>query len=70
MHPMTDKDFQAEGDMDALVRAKEIESDPTRLASAKRFAEDRQEQFARIAKSLPGKPARRFNGAVKDSKML
>ncbi len=67
---MTDKDFQAEIDMDALVRAKEIESDPARMASAKRFAEDRREQFARIAQSLPGKSARKFNGAVKDSKML
>ena len=69
LHPMHEDDFQAEGDLEALARAKEIEQDPARLASAKNFAERRKEEFARIAESLPGKPARRFNGSVKNSRM-
>ncbi len=69
-HPMTDADFRAEGDLDALVRAKEIEADPGRLATAKRFAEDRKDEFARIADSLPSRPKRVFNGGVKNSKMV
>ena len=66
---MTDADFKAEGDIDALTRSDEIMRDPARLAAAKNFAETRNNEFARIADSLPSKPARRFNGAVKDSKM-
>ena len=69
VHPMTDKDYQAEGDLEALARANDVERDPGRLANAKRYAEDRKEEFARIAESLPGKPATRFNGGVKNSRM-
>ena len=70
LHPMTEADYKAEGDLEALARAKEIERDPARLATAKRFAEDKKEEFARIAESLPSRPKRAFNGAVKKSKMV
>lgn len=69
LHPMSEGDFKVEADLEAPARAQEIEKDPARLATAKRFAETRKEEFARIADSLPGRPARRFNGAVKNSKM-
>lgn len=70
LHPMTDADYKAEADLDALVRAKEIDRDPARQHAVKRLAEDRKEEAARIAESLPGRPKRTFNGAVKNSKMV
>ena len=69
LHPMSEADYKAEADLEALVRAKEIERDPSRLETVRRFAETRKEEFARVAESLPGKPSRRFNGSVKNSKM-
>lgn len=70
LHPMTDADFRVEGDLDALVRAKEIERNPARQGAAKRLAEDRKEEATRIVESLASRPKRRFNGAVKNSKMV
>ncbi len=70
LHPMTDEDYRAEGDLEAMARAKEIERDPARLAQVKNYADKRKEEFARISESLPGRPKRVFNGAVKNSKMV
>ncbi len=70
LHPMTDADYRTESDLDALVRAKEIERDPARQDAAKRLAEDRKEEASQIAESIPGRPRRAFNGAVKNSKMV
>jgi hypothetical protein len=69
-HAMTDAEYRAREDLDALVRTKEIERDPARQDAAKRLAEERKEEAARIVESLPGRPKRRFNGAVKGSKMV
>lgn len=65
----SDRDWEAESDLDALTRAKTVENDPARLARVKAFAERRKEEFATIAASLPGKSARAFNGSVRNSKM-
>ena len=70
LHSQTEADFRAEGDLEAMTRAKEIESSPARLASVKRYAESRKEEFSRIVESLPDSAARRFNGTVKNSKMF
>lgn len=70
LHPMTDKDYEAQGDIEALARAKAIEADPARLANAKRFADDKRQEYEKIAKSIPDRPKQRFNGAVRKSKMV
>ena len=70
VHPQTDADYRAEGDLDAMTRAKEIERDPARLAGVKRYVETRKDELGRIAESLPDRPARRFNGTVRNSKMF
>ena len=67
--PMTDADFRAQDDLHALIRAKEIGDDPARQDAAKRLAETRKDEAARIADSLPGRSTRRFDGSVKNSKM-
>jgi hypothetical protein len=67
--PATEADYQAESDIDAMRRTKEVEKDPARLARAKNFAERREQEFRQIADEIPGKPVRRFNGAVRGSKM-
>ncbi len=69
LHPMSEADYKAEADLEALVRAKEIKSDPSRLETVRRYAETRKDEFARVAESLPGKSPRRFDGSVKNSKM-
>ena len=69
LHPMSEADYKAEADLEALVRAKEIERDPSRLETVRRFAETRKDEFARVVESLPGKSPRRFDGTVKNSKM-
>ena len=63
-------DFEAQMDLETLAQAKEIEKDPSRVDRAKRFAEKKSEEYGQLSKSLPGKPARRFNGAGRDSKMV
>ncbi len=63
-------EFEAQFDLETLVRAKEIGKDQARMDRAKRFAEKKREEFASLARDLPGKPPRRFNGAVKKSKMV
>ncbi len=63
-------EYEAQYDVETLARAKEIVKDLARMDRAKRFAEKKREEFDRLAKDLPGKPARRFNGAVRNSKML
>jgi pyruvate dehydrogenase complex dehydrogenase (E1) component len=69
MHPQSEKDYQAEADLDAITRAQEVEKDAARLARVKTYAERRREEFAQVVNSLPGKPSRRFNSAVRGSKM-
>lgn len=69
LQPMTDADFRAEGDLDALIRTKEIQEDPARQDAAKRLAETRKEDAARVADSLPGRSKRGFDGSVRKSKM-
>ena len=62
-------EFEAQFDLETLVRAKEIEKDLPRMQRAKLFAEKKREEFDRLARDLPGRPPRRFNGSVKNSKM-
>ena len=62
-------DFEAQHDLETLVRAKEINKDQARMDRAKRFAENKREEIDDIVKDFPSKPAPRFNGAVKNSKM-
>ena len=69
-HPMTDAEFKAEGDLDALMRTQEIDRDPARQVAAKALAEERKEEAARVVESLPGRSPRTFNGAVRNSKMV
>lgn len=57
-----------EWDLDTLVRAKEIEQNPSRMQAAKSKALERQEHFARLAQDIPGRTSFR-NNAVKGSKM-
>lgn len=66
--PITE-DFDAQFDLDTLVRAKEIEKDPSRMARAKEHALHQQERFAELARNLPGTKRGGFNGAARDSKM-
>lgn len=67
--PPTNDDYEAESDLNAIVRAKEIEADESRMARAKRFAEKRKNEFAEVAASLPGKAPSGFDGAVRGSRM-
>ena len=60
-------DFEAQHDLDTLVRAKEIEADEGRLRRAKNHALEQQDHFRRLAADLPGKGF--TNGAVKGSGM-
>ena len=55
-------------DLDTLMRAKEIEGDPSRLRAAKAFALDEKDRFDRLARDLPGRAGFK-NNAVKGSKM-
>ena len=68
-HATSEEDFMAEGDLEAITRAQEVEKDPARLAQVVSFAERRKEEFARATEMLPKKPASRFNGAVSGIKM-
>lgn len=63
------ENFEAEFDLDTLVRAKEIEKDPGRMERAKQHALRQKERFAELAKSLPGTKRGGMNGAVRGSKM-
>jgi hypothetical protein len=69
-HPMTDADFRAREDLDALVRTQEVNRDPARQVAAKRLAEERKDEAARVVESLPGRSPRTFNGAVRNSRMV
>jgi hypothetical protein len=43
--PATERDWQAEGDCDTLMRACEIKKDPKRLKAAQRVAKERMKQL-------------------------
>lgn len=62
-------DFDAEFDLDTLVRAKEIEKDSGRMARAREHALRQQERFGELAKNLPGTKQGGINGAARGSKM-
>lgn len=62
-------DFEAQFDLDTLVRAKEIEKDPGRMARAREHALAQQERFRELSKNLPGTKKGGFNGAARGSKM-
>ena len=68
MPSMTNDNFEAQFDLDTLVRAKEIEKDPGRMARAREHALRQQERFADLASKIPGTKKGGFNGATK-SKM-
>jgi len=46
---MADKDWQAECDCDALIRAEEIKKDPKRFAAAKEVAKERLQGIVNVA---------------------
>ncbi len=62
-HVMTDKDFQAQMDMETLIRAKEIQEVPGRVSAAKRFAEEKAEEMREAAGKIESPKPRPFNGA-------
>ena len=63
-------EFEAQFDLETLVRAKEIEKDIGRMDRARRFAEKKRDEFRDVANDFPSKPKRRFNGEVRNSKMV
>jgi hypothetical protein len=42
-------DWQAESDLDCLMRAEQVESDPKRLAAAQKLAKERLLKLAAVA---------------------
>ncbi len=60
-------EFQAEMDLDTLVRAKEIERDGTRVARARAFAERRAEALKAQADGLPAPRTRPINGSPRET---
>ena len=63
-------DFEAEQDLDTLVRAEKIRKDTGRVDRAKAFANKRADQLREMADGLPKTEKKtRFNGAVQGSKM-
>ena len=63
-------EFDAQYDLDTLVRAKEIEKDAGRIARAREHAVEQKERFAGMVRDLPGMKPSGFNGATRDSKMV
>lgn len=50
---MYEKDWQAEGDCDTLIRAEEIKRDPKRLKRAQEIAHERLQAAARVTAEQP-----------------
>ena len=67
--PHVENDFEAEDDLRTLVRAQEIEDDPSRVMRARKFAAQKEEEFSKLAANLPGRRPRGFNGSVRKTGM-
>jgi hypothetical protein len=64
-----DKAWQAEADLDALIRSKDIEADRSRVNQAREVASRRVEQYGEMARKLAPSNLG-FNNTVKGSKMF
>lgn len=62
-------DFEAEYDAETLMRAEEIKKDSARLGRARGWAEHKRDEMDRMAKTMPGRPNKVPNGAVRGSRM-
>ncbi len=62
-HVMTDQEFQAQMDMETLIRAKEIQAEPGRVQAAKRFAEDKADEMRAVSEKIAPTKPRPFAGA-------
>lgn len=56
MMPQKERDWQAEGDTDTLMRAIEIRRDPKRLKAAIRIAKERLSQAQAVTKAVAKEP--------------
>lgn len=54
--PAKERDWQAEGDTDTLMRAIEIRRDPKRLKAAIRIAKERLSQAQAVTKAVAKEP--------------
>ena len=57
-----DKHWQAESDMHTLARAKEIESDRSRMSAAKRMAEQKIKEMQKVVAKAPMKVTKTGRG--------
>ena len=70
MPDRTPEDYEAQYDVETLLRAKKIQNDHGRVRAAQAYAEEQRDAMARIASDIAGSVQKgRFNGAVRGSKM-
>lgn len=62
MPTFDEKKWQAEDDMRTLTRAKEIEADRTRMAAAKRIAEQKIKEMQKVVAKPAAKPVKTGRG--------
>ena len=65
MPVLSDKDFEAQNDLDTLLSAEKIQADASKMARVQTFIESQTEQFRELKSKFPEQRLG-FNGAVKN----